>query len=93
MFLMIPVLIYLFGLSVKNADGFNQVILILNSQCSKIIMTILAWAFGHHLLAGIRFLLTDINIGTELSIARKTAWVVNLAAIILFLFITYKIWL
>lgn len=93
MFLMIPPLIYLFSLSVKNAEGFQQVIAILNSQCSKIIITILAWAFGHHLLAGIRFLLTDIDVGTELSAARKTAWFVNVAAVIFFIFIAYKIWI
>lgn len=56
-------------------------------------MTVLAWALGHHLMAGIRFLLTDIDVGTELSAARKTAWFVNIAAVIFFIFIAYKIWI
>jgi len=92
MFLMIPTLIYLFSLSVKNAEGFQQVVTILNSQSSKIIITILAWALGHHLMAGIRFLLTDVDVGTELSTARKTAWFVNVTAVIFFILIAYKIW-
>jgi succinate dehydrogenase / fumarate reductase cytochrome b subunit len=32
---------------------------------------------AHHLLAGIRHLLSDIDIGSQLPAARRSAWIVN----------------
>jgi succinate dehydrogenase / fumarate reductase, cytochrome b subunit len=43
----------------------------------KAVATVLAWALWHHLLAGIRYLFTDIALGLELAVARRTAWIVN----------------
>jgi len=37
---------------------------------------------SHHLLAGIRHLLLDVEIGLEKSSARASAWLVNLGAIL-----------
>jgi succinate dehydrogenase / fumarate reductase cytochrome b subunit len=93
MFLSIPLLIYLFSLSVKSPQGFQQALGMLDSYYSRLILTILAWAFAHHLLAGIRFLLTDVELGTELSTARKTAWLVNIGGAVVFLVLVYVIWL
>ena len=36
---------------------------------------------AHHLLAGVRHLLSDVDIGSRLAPARRSAWVVNLAAV------------
>ena len=41
---------------------------------------VLAWALLHHLLAGIRFLLLDLEIGIEREQARVSAWLVNIGA-------------
>jgi succinate dehydrogenase / fumarate reductase cytochrome b subunit len=35
----------------------------------------------HHLLAGIRHLLSDIDIGSQLPAARRSAWVGNLGGL------------
>lgn len=93
MFLCIPLLIYLFNLSVKSPQDFQQAVNLLDTLYSRLILTILAWAFLHHLLAGIRFLLIDVELGTELSMARKSAWLVNVAGLVLFLLLAYVIWL
>jgi len=41
---------------------------------------------AHHLLAGIRHLLSDIDIGSQLPFARRSTWIVNVggAAVALF---------
>ncbi|WP_420872246.1 succinate dehydrogenase, cytochrome b556 subunit [Cupriavidus necator] len=39
------------------------------------------WALAHHLFAGVRHLLSDIDIGSQLTAARRSAWIVNLGGI------------
>lgn len=88
-----PLLIYLFGLSLRSAEGFQTAAVLVNGVCGKLVLTMLAWAIGHHLLAGIRFLLIDVDIGGQLSTASKSAWAVNVAGVLVFLLIAYKIWI
>jgi succinate dehydrogenase / fumarate reductase cytochrome b subunit len=40
-------------------------------------VVLLAWALAHHSLAGIRHLLSDIDVGSQLPEARRSAWIVN----------------
>lgn len=93
LFLAIPGLIYLFNLSVKDATSFAQFTQIIHSLYFKIIITVLAWAIGHHILAGIRFLLTDVDVGTSLAVSKRFAWVINIAGLVILLLIAYRIWL
>lgn len=93
LFLAIPLLIYLFNLSLRDADGYQKVMDITGSLSGKLVLSLLVWASAHHLLAGIRFLLIDLDIGMDLVPARNSAWFVNVAGIVIFIFIAYKIWL
>jgi len=34
------------------------------------------WALAHHLLAGIRYLLLDLDLGVDRAAARRSAWIV-----------------
>ena len=38
---------------------------------------VFVWALTHHLLAGVRHLLSDIDLGSRLPVARRSAWAVN----------------
>lgn len=40
------------------------------------------WALTHHLLAGVRHLLSDIDVGSHLPAARTSAWLVNGCAVL-----------
>jgi succinate dehydrogenase / fumarate reductase cytochrome b subunit len=91
--LAIPGLIYLFGLSVHDAEGYATALSLFNSVFVKIICTLLAWSIAHHILAGIRFLFMDIDIGERLAVAKASAWFVNIMGVLLFLLIACKIWL
>jgi succinate dehydrogenase / fumarate reductase cytochrome b subunit len=93
MVLATPGLIYLFGLSLHDADGYTKVTAILTSTPVKIFCTLLVWVVTHHILAGIRFLLMDIAVGEQLSVAKASAWTVNVAAVVVFLLLVFKIWL
>lgn len=92
LFLSVPGLIYLFGLSVRNAEGYARVLALFDTFCLKVVLSLLVWAVAHHLLAGIRFLLTDVGFGIDLKMARATAWTGNIAGLLIFLYFLYRIW-
>lgn len=88
LFLAIPISLYLLQLSLTNSAGFTEMLDCLSSPVIKLGLVLLTWSFVHHLLAGFRFLLIDQNIGVSLSAARKTAWFVVFAAVIVTLIIS-----
>lgn len=87
LFLSMPGAVFLLELSVRSPDGFNQVMTTLQSPLFRFAGIVLAWALLHHLLAGIRFLLIDLEIGVSREGARLSAWVVNLGAPLLLLLV------
>ena len=93
LFLAIPIFIYCFSLSVKDKASFDEVLALLSSVPFKLLFTVLAWALGHHLLAGIRFLLHEIEIGASLSASKMASWLVNIAGVVIFIWVGSRIWL
>jgi len=79
LFLAIPFLIYLLELSLSSASGYTQVIDVLGSPLLRFISVLLIWAFAHHLYAGIRYLLLDIDIGVGKEISAQSSWLVLIA--------------
>lgn len=80
MVLLLPGLVYLLNLSLRDQAGFDQVAGLLGSTPVKFVAVALCWIFAHHLLAGLRFLILDFDIGVERAVARRTAWLVHMAA-------------
>ncbi|MCO6411142.1 MAG: succinate dehydrogenase, cytochrome b556 subunit [Thiogranum sp.] len=83
MFLLIPLAVWLFALSLESAEGFRQVNDYLDSPPLLALSLLLVWSLSHHLLAGIRHLFFDIDIGMEKETARASAWVVNIGALLI----------
>ncbi len=83
MILALPGLVYLLNLSLSNQVGFSQVADLLTSPGLKLLAVLLGWALTHHILAGIRFMLLDFNLGIDRAVARKTAWLVHVGALLL----------
>ena len=82
MVLLLPGLIYLLGLSLESAEGFSRVAGLVNSSLAKLLAVLLSWVLAHHLLAGIRFLLLDIDLGVSRTRARHTAWLTHGLALV-----------
>jgi succinate dehydrogenase / fumarate reductase cytochrome b subunit len=78
----VPFCIYLLDVSLQGPVGYSQVMVILDQVPVKGVLIVLAWALAHHLLAGTRHLLSDIDIGSQLPAARRSAWVVNLGGVL-----------
>jgi succinate dehydrogenase cytochrome b subunit len=79
----VPAAVYLLGLSLRSEEGFEHALALAGSLPAKAAITLLAWALAHHLLAGVRHMLSDVDIGSPLRAARKTAYLVNVGAIVL----------
>lgn len=76
-----PFVIYGLGLSLKSADGFQVVQDYFDSMLFKLVLFIILSALFYHLIAGIRFLLMDLDIGHQLNAARKSSWWVMIVAV------------
>lgn len=79
----VPFIVYLLALSLKDEQSFARASSLLRLVPVKAALVILVWAFSHHVLAGVRHLLSDFNIGSPLRSARPSAWLVNLVGIAL----------
>ena len=79
--LSIPASVYLLDLSLQGPQSYAQVIAWFDHVFVKSGLVLLLWALTHHLLAGTRHLLTDIDVGSQLPTARSSAWLVNLGGI------------
>lgn len=79
LFLAIPFSIYLLDLSVRSARGFDQTLQLLQRPASQIILLLMVWAIAHHFLAGIRYLLLDLDIAIEKASSNMSAWIVLIA--------------
>jgi succinate dehydrogenase / fumarate reductase, cytochrome b subunit len=77
LFLAIPFAIYLLQLSVQGPQGHAEAIALFESRAVRLMTALMVWAYAHHLFAGIRFLLLDVDLGIGISEARAAAWMVN----------------
>lgn len=76
-----PAALYLLALSLRSEEAFAHAQALARSAPAKIAAILLAWALSHHLLAGLRHMLSDIDIGSPLVVARRTAYCINYGAL------------
>jgi succinate dehydrogenase / fumarate reductase cytochrome b subunit len=79
--LSIPFGIYFLDLSLQGPPGYAHAIGLLDKLPVKGALIVFVWALAHHSFAGIRHLLSDIDVGSLLPAARRSAWIVNLGGI------------
>ena len=75
-----PLLIYLLALSLRDADGFAAAAAFVAGVPGRLLLFLGMWALFHHLLAGVRYLLIDVDVGVDKPVFRQTAWGVLVAA-------------
>ncbi len=83
MFLSIPLFAWLFGLSLQNETGFLRAAEIVQGTPFRLLSLVLVWSLSHHLLAGVRHLFLDIDVGVDKGAARISAYAVNAGALLL----------
>jgi succinate dehydrogenase / fumarate reductase cytochrome b subunit len=92
LFLLLPLLLWLLQTSLASPDSYMRYRAAIAHPIMKLLLIGLLWAFLHHLFAGLRFLLLDVHLGTELAIARNTSRVVLAVSILLTLGLGVLIW-
>ncbi|MFQ5643918.1 MAG: succinate dehydrogenase, cytochrome b556 subunit [Thiogranum sp.] len=83
MFLSIPFIAREFARSLESEQGFRAVQECLQSTTVTLLSLLLVWSLSHHLLAGVRHLFLDVEIGMDRASANATAWLVNLGAVLI----------
>jgi succinate dehydrogenase / fumarate reductase cytochrome b subunit len=79
--LCVPFSVYLLDLSLQGPQSYELVISLFDKLAFRGAAIVFVWVLAHHVLAGFRHLLSDVDIGSQLPAARRSAWVVNLGGI------------
>jgi succinate dehydrogenase / fumarate reductase cytochrome b subunit len=88
----IPLLLCGVQASLASAETYAQFRTTLAHPFARLVLLALAWAYIHHLLAGVRHLALDLDIGTELSSARRSSAIVFVLALLLTFVVAVRLW-
>lgn len=72
LFLAVPLGVAVLSMSLESEAGFLTVSGWVTAGWAKLLLLALAWAFSHHLLAGLRHLAMDAHCGVQLAQARAS---------------------
>ncbi|MEJ2653985.1 MAG: succinate dehydrogenase, cytochrome b556 subunit [Acidihalobacter sp.] len=93
MFLGIPFVLYLLDLSLSSPAGFAQARDIATSWWLVPAVVLITWSLCHHLLAGVRYLLMDLEIGIAKKPSFQSAAWVGVSALVLAIILLLEIYL
>jgi len=82
LFLLSPLLIYSLELSLGSPAGFDAAQVLWSTLVMRLVCLLVIWWFAYHLFAGMRFLLTDIELGVEKTTANRSAGLVIIASLV-----------
>ena len=88
----IPLLLWGIQASLASPDAYAQFKTMLAHPLARLVALALAWAYIHHVLAGVRHLILDLDIGTELASARRSSAVVFVLALALTVGVAIRLW-
>ena len=88
----IPLLLWVVQRSLGSADAWAQMRATLSAPFAKLVMIVMAWAYFHHFIAGIRHLMMDLHWGMDLKSARQSSAVTIVLAVLLTLGVAVKLW-
>ncbi|WP_165009234.1 succinate dehydrogenase, cytochrome b556 subunit [Neisseria yangbaofengii] len=92
LFITLPVLLWLLSGTLSHQEGFESYRQFVAHPLVKLALIGVLWAYMHHMLAGIRFLLLDAHKGLALNTARATAKAVFVTALVLTVVIGALLW-
>lgn len=87
----IPFTLYLLQQSITSEISFESYRAVVGSIPGKLVLLVLIWAYLHHLIAGIRYLLLDRHVGIEKQASRTTATAVLAVSLVLTAILALKL--
>ena len=91
LFLLLPFILWLFDLSLTSEISYARLVEIGSNALVKLVLVGLAWAYLHHLIAGVRYLMLDLHVGLDKPVARTSALAVYWISLPLTLIAALKI--
>ena len=91
LFLFLPLPLYLWQRSLQSEVDFVQVSQWLAAWPLRVLLLLLIWWFAHHLFAGVRFLFIDLDRGVSLTPARRSAWAVLIAELLVLVLVGWSL--
>lgn len=91
LFLALPLLLWMFELSLTSELSYERLRGFAGSILIKLVLVALAWAFLHHLVAGIRFLVLDLHLGVDKQASASSARAVLGVSLVLAAAVALKI--
>ena len=88
----VPVLLWGVERSLASPEAYAALRATLAHPLWKLVLLGLAWAFLHHVCAGVRHLFLDAHIGIELAAARRSSVIVFVVSLALTLVVAAKLW-
>jgi succinate dehydrogenase / fumarate reductase cytochrome b subunit len=88
----IPLLLWAVQQSLAAPETWAALRASLGHPIPKLLLLGLAWAYLHHFCAGIRFLLLDLHIGTELRPLRQSSFAVLIVSLVLTAIVGARLW-
>ena len=76
LFVLTFALLYVLDASLASPERHDAARQILAHPLTKLVTLALLWAFLHHLIAGVRYLLLDVGVGLQLQQARASSFAV-----------------
>ena len=92
LFVSLPLLLCLLAGTLGSEAAFATYQSVVSNPLVKLILIGLLWAYLHHSIAGIRFLLLDAHKGLELQTARATAKFTLVAGLVLTVILGAWLW-
>ncbi len=77
------VLLYLLQESLRSAESHAHFAALTGHWLVKLFLIGMLWSFLHHFFAGVRFLLLDVHVASDLPATRAMSWVVLAASLLL----------
>ncbi|MCC6867632.1 MAG: succinate dehydrogenase, cytochrome b556 subunit [Burkholderiales bacterium] len=88
----IPFVLWTAQQALASPEGWDATRSALAQPLVKLVLLVLAWAYLHHLLAGIRHVIQDLHIGMQLKSSRASAATVLVLSLLLTLGVAIRLW-
>jgi succinate dehydrogenase / fumarate reductase cytochrome b subunit len=87
----IPFVLYLLQQSITSEISFESYRAVVGSVPGKLVLLLLIWAYLHHLIAGVRYLLLDRHVGIQKAASRTSAKAVLVVSLALTAILALKL--
>ena len=92
LFLFAGALLYLLQESLHSPESHAHFVALTDHWAVKLFLIGMLWSFLHHFFAGLRFLLLDVHVASDLKATRAGSWAVMIVSLLLTAILGVRLW-